>query len=72
MRHAEMAAIETDMACVATAAMALGDLEVLAIRALQAGLLDVGDAERMFGALGRVRTGLGVGRKWLATLRSGG
>ena len=69
MRHAEVAAVETDMAAVALAAEGLEDLEVLALLCLQWGKLDVEQAERVFGALGRVRMGLGVGRKWLRMVR---
>lgn len=69
MRHADIAAVETDMAAVALAARGLEDLEVLALLCLQRGMLDVEQAERVFGALGRVRTGLGVGRKWLQMVR---
>jgi hypothetical protein len=69
MRHADIAAVETDMAMVALASEGLEDLEALALLCLQRGLLDVEGAERVFGALGRVRAGLGVGRKWLRVVR---
>jgi hypothetical protein len=57
------------MATVALAAEGLEDLEVLALLCLQWGKLDVEQAERVFGALGRVRAGLGAGRKWLRMVR---
>jgi hypothetical protein len=64
-------AVETDMAALARATLALKDLEALAIRSLQRGLLDAEDSERIFGALSRVEAGLGVGRKWMRGVRYG-
>ncbi len=71
MRRAVIAAIEADMAKVALASKDLEDLETLALLALQRGLLDEEDTERVFEALGRVRTGLGAGRKWMRAVRDG-
>jgi hypothetical protein len=48
------------MAVVALASEGLKDLEVLALLCLQKGILDVQQAERMFGALVRV----GAGGMW--------
>jgi len=66
-----IAAIETDMARLALATQALEDLEALALLALQRDVLDVGGAERVFEALGRVEAGLGAGRKWMRGVRYG-
>jgi len=69
MKRAEIAAVETDMAAVALASEGLKDLEALALLSLQRGLLDVEQAERVFGALGRVGRGLAAGRKWMRMFR---
>ena len=71
MKHARIAAVESDQAKVALAAAALDDLEALAILAVQRGLLDVDGTERIFCALGRVGAGLRAGRKWLRAVRYG-
>jgi len=71
MKRATIAALETDMARVALATTGVDDLEALALLCLQKGFLDVEGAERVFEALGRVRAGVGAGRKWLRAVRRG-
>jgi len=66
-----IAAAETDMAQVALAGEGLEELEALAILALQHGLLDSDRAERVFGALARIGSGLTVVRKWMKGVRYG-
>jgi hypothetical protein len=72
VRHSTIAALETDLAQVARASDRLEVLEVLAIRALQGGMLDTEEAERVFEALARVDAGIQVSRKWLGMLRHEG
>lgn len=71
MKHAQIAAVESDQAKVALACAALDDLEALAILAVQRGLLDVDSTERVFCALGQVGAGLRSARKWMRAVRYG-
>lgn len=71
IRRDLIAAAETDMAQVALAGEGLEELEALAILALQRGLLDSDRAERVFGALARMGSGLAVVRKWMKGVRYG-
>jgi hypothetical protein len=65
-RERELAAVEGELARIAMAQQGLDDLEALAMLALQRDILE--DAEHVacvFDALGRVRGGLSVARKWM-------
>lgn len=65
-RERYLAAVEGELARIAMGEQGLDELEALAILALQRDLLqDAEHVERVFDALGRVRGGLGVARKWM-------
>lgn len=70
-REVLIAAVEADMAKVALATEGVEVVEVLALRCLNKGILSVGDAERVFEALGRIDAGLGAGRRWMQGVRYG-